>query len=75
VVVVGLLLPVKHRVSASAHFLLHCTETTAEGTLLTITEDDEVYNPIYRFVSRFIIGHTQTIDSYLNDLAIAIEHE
>lgn len=35
------------------------------GTRVTITEHGEVYNPIFRFVSRFIIGHTATIDEYL----------
>src|SRR5215211_1059166 len=39
------------------------------GTRLTITENGEVYNPIFRFVSRFIMGHTATIDKYLGDLA------
>ena len=39
------------------------------GTLLTITERGEVYNPIFRFVSRFIMGHTATIDKYLAALA------
>lgn len=39
-----------------------------ERTELTITEHGEVYNPIFRFVSRFIMGHTSTIDAYLSDL-------
>ncbi|MBI3772122.1 MAG: SRPBCC family protein [Gammaproteobacteria bacterium] len=43
-------------------------EATPEGVTLTITEDGEVYNPIFRFVSRFIIGHTKNIHGYLNDL-------
>ena len=34
------------------------------GTRLTITERGEVYNPIFRFVSRFVMGHTATIDAY-----------
>jgi len=38
------------------------------GTRLTITERGEVYNPIFRFVSRFVIGHTATLDTYLADL-------
>jgi hypothetical protein len=33
-----------------------------------ITEDGEVYNPVFRFVGRFIIGHTKTIDVYLTAL-------
>jgi uncharacterized protein YndB with AHSA1/START domain len=39
------------------------------GTTLRITEDGEVYNPIFRFVSRFVMGHHATIDAYLNDLS------
>jgi uncharacterized protein YndB with AHSA1/START domain len=38
------------------------------GTLVTITERGEVYNPLFRFVSRFILGHTRTVDAYLRDL-------
>lgn len=39
-----------------------------EGTSLRITEDGEVRNPLFRFVSRFVLGHTATIDRYLTDL-------
>ena len=39
------------------------------GTSLTITEHGEVYNPLFRFVSRFVIGHHKTIDNYQADLA------
>jgi Polyketide cyclase / dehydrase and lipid transport len=38
------------------------------GTRLSITENGEVYNPIFRFMSRFVFGHTATIDRYLADL-------
>jgi len=38
---------------------------------VTITEDGEVYNPVFRFVSRFIMGHTKTIDNYLAMLTAA----
>jgi len=38
------------------------------GSLLTITEAGEVYNPIFRFVSRFVIGHSSSIDQYLDAL-------
>lgn len=38
------------------------------GTELRITERGEVYNPIFRFVSRFIIGHTKSLEDYLNAL-------
>lgn len=41
------------------------------GTTVRITEDGDVYNPIFRFVSRFVIGHTRTIDDYLRALGKA----
>lgn len=41
---------------------LHPTPT---GTRLTIREDGEVYNPIFRFVSRFVVGHEATLGKYL----------
>ena len=40
----------------------------ADSTTLRIVEDGEVYNPFFRFVSRFVIGHTATIDRFLQDL-------
>lgn len=35
---------------------------------VTITEHGSVYNPLFRFVSRFVMGHTATIDGYLRAL-------
>ena len=32
------------------------------GSTLTITENGEIYNTFFRFVSRYIIGHHRTID-------------
>lgn len=43
------------------------------GTLLRITEDGEVYNPIFRFVSRFVMGHHASIERYLADLGRLVE--
>lgn len=40
-----------------------------DSTTLRITENGEVYNPLFRFVSRFVMGHTRTIDTYLQDAA------
>lgn len=40
----------------------------ADGSTIRVTENGEVYNVIFRFVSRFIIGHTSTIETYLQDL-------
>ena len=44
-------------------------EPNGTGSRLTITENGEVYNPVFRFVSRYIMGHTATIDKYLAALA------
>ena len=38
------------------------------GTELTVVEDGEVYNPVFRFMSRFVLGHDATIARYLADL-------
>jgi uncharacterized protein YndB with AHSA1/START domain len=39
------------------------------GTRVTITEQGSVPNPVFRFVSRFIIGQTTTIDRYMRSLS------
>jgi hypothetical protein len=38
------------------------------GTVLRITERGEVYNPLFRFMSRFIFGYTKSMENYLNAL-------
>ena len=40
---------------------------------LTITEDGEVYNPIFRFVSRFVIGQASTLDAYMKALSAKLD--
>lgn len=42
--------------------------TTSEGSIVTVTENGEVYNPIFRFVSKYVMGQTATIDGYLRAL-------
>jgi uncharacterized membrane protein len=39
------------------------------NTRISITEDGEVSNVIFRFLSRYAFGHTATIDAYLTSLA------
>jgi uncharacterized protein YndB with AHSA1/START domain len=39
------------------------------GTRVTITEDGEVSNVLFRFMSRYVFGQTATMDAYLNSLA------
>ena len=42
---------------------------TTTGTDLRITENGEVYNPMFRFMGRFIFGNAATIEKYLNQTA------
>lgn len=44
-------------------------------TRVRITEDGEVYNPIFRFVSKFILGQTATQDAYLKALGREVGEE
>jgi hypothetical protein len=46
-------------------------EPVSGGTRVRITEDGEVYNPFFRFVSKFIIGETATQDAYLKAMGKA----
>lgn len=39
------------------------------NTRVTIREDGEVSNVIFRFMSRYVFGQTATLDSYLKSLA------
>ena len=41
----------------------------AGGSILRIREDGEIYNPVFRFLSRFVFGYTGTIDAYLRSMA------
>ncbi len=42
---------------------------TPEGTRVSVTERGEVYNPLFRFLSKFVFGHHATVEAYLKDLA------
>jgi hypothetical protein len=42
--------------------------TPGGGTMLRITENGEIYNPVFRFVERFFLGYTQNQDQYLRFL-------
>ena len=39
------------------------------GSSLRISEDGEIYNPFFRFLSRFVFGYSATMDAYLKSLA------
>jgi uncharacterized protein YndB with AHSA1/START domain len=38
------------------------------GSSLTITEHGEIYNPVFRFMARFVFGYEATIATYLQAL-------
>jgi uncharacterized protein YndB with AHSA1/START domain len=38
------------------------------GTRVTITENGEIYNPVFRAVARFVLGYEATMTSYLDAL-------
>ena len=42
---------------------------TSSGTELRITEEGFVKNVLFRFLARFVFGHTATLETYLADLA------
>jgi len=47
-------------------------ESSDVGSRLRITENGEVYNPLFRFIAKFVFGHTRTLEIYLKDLAAAL---
>lgn len=47
-------------------------QPTAGGVHLRITENGEVYNPLFRFVSKYVMGHSATLEAYLADLAAEV---
>jgi uncharacterized protein YndB with AHSA1/START domain len=41
---------------------------SGSGSEVTITEDGEVYNPLFRFMSRFVFGYYATLDAFVKHL-------
>ena len=41
---------------------------SGSGTRVRITEHGEVYNPVFRVLSRFVFGHTATTERFLRNL-------
>ncbi len=52
---------------------IELTADGAGGAIVAVTEHGEVKHPLFRVISRFVIGHTRTIDGYLRDLAGSFE--
>jgi len=45
---------------------------SSEGTTLTLTEDGEVYNPLFRVMQKFFFSPYKTLDTFLANLARAL---
>lgn len=46
---------------------------TNGDTVVQIVEDGVVYNPVFRFVSKFILGHKRSMESYFKSLSSYLE--
>jgi len=44
-------------------------ENTDDGSHVTVEENGEIYNPIFRVISRYAVGYNATVETYLGDLA------
>lgn len=47
----------------------------SDGSRVTVTEQGWVANPLFRFLSRFVIGHYRTLESYLRALGRRFNQE
>lgn len=47
----------------------------AGGTVLTITESDQIYHPLFRFFSRFVISYHGVMDVFLIALARKLDDD
>ena len=43
------------------------------GSTLTITEEGEINNPLFRFMARFVFGYEATVVAYLSSLATVLD--
>ncbi|HEX8749088.1 MAG TPA: SRPBCC family protein [Pyrinomonadaceae bacterium] len=59
----------------SGHWEYEVKANNTGGSSLTITERGEVPNPFFRFVSRFVIGHTFFMEKFQKDLAAKFGEE
>ncbi len=50
-------------------------EPQGSSTKLTITEDGEVRQPVFRFLSKYVFGHTKTLNTYMGHLETFLKKE
>ncbi|PJZ52187.1 LIC10604 family protein [Leptospira adleri] len=49
--------------------------SVSNGTKLKITENGKVFSPVFRFFSKYVFGHTATIQSYLEFMEKEIQRK
>lgn len=47
----------------------YVVEPEGDGSRVTLTEDGEIHNPLFRFVARYLTGYEGTMTAYLDGLA------
>lgn len=48
-------------------------ESIASGTRLTITEEGHVYNPLFRFLGKYVFGQDTTLRTFLKTLGNRVQ--
>jgi hypothetical protein len=51
------------------------SSAAAGKTLVSITEDGKIYNPFFRFLSRYVFGYDQRMQTYLTDLSTDLQEK
>lgn len=47
---------------------------SGSGTRVLITERGEIHNPVFRVLSRFVFGHTATMEQFLRNLGQKLDY-
>jgi uncharacterized protein YndB with AHSA1/START domain len=53
----------------------YALKPVGDHTEITITEEGEVRPPLFRFMSKYIFGHTKTLQTYADQLAAKFQKE
>jgi len=48
-------------------------EPDGDGSRLTVIEDGEIYNPVFRVLTRYVFGYDVTLRDYLNAVERGLE--
>lgn len=56
------------RLPFTGRWIFELSSAAGGGTRIVLTEEGDVPNPFYRFVSKVVMGHDRHLDKYLVDL-------